>query len=98
ARAAEEHRRVLELECFEAAKRRALLPDSARRGSAAHGARQLLLDQPPQMILQQDLEVAWRLERMEGGDQRALCLVVEPLLDELVELLLLRQPLHQVAL
>src|SRR4030095_1044726 len=93
ARATEEDRRVLELERCEAAERRALLPDVARFGSAGGAARQLPLDQAAQVVLQQDLEVARRRERMERRDQRAFGAVVEPLLDELVELLLLRQAL-----
>ena len=50
------------------------------------------------MVLQQDLEVARRLEGMESGGQGAFGLVVEPLVDEYIELLLLREPLHQVLL
>ena len=95
---AEEHRCVFELEGLQAAERRALLPDRARLRGGGDAARQLTLDQPAQVVLHQDLEVARRREGVEGRDQGPLGLVVEPLVDEHVELLLLREPLHQVLL
>ena len=72
------------------------MSETARLGCAGGTARQLSFDQPAQVIFQQDLEVARRLEWMEGGDQRPLGLVVKPPADELIELLLLSEPLHQV--
>jgi hypothetical protein len=48
------------------------------------------------MGFDQDLEVAGRLEAVEGGGQGAFRLIVKPLADELVELLLLPEPLQQL--
>ena len=87
---------MLELERGQSAERRALLPDRARLGRRGGAARKTSIDQPAEMVLDQDLEIARRLEGMEGGDQGSFGLVVKPLVDELVELLLLPQPLHQV--
>ena len=56
------------------------------------------IDQPAEVVLEQNLEVTRRLEGMEGRDNRSFGLVVKPLVDEGVELLLLPKPLHQVLL
>ena len=93
---AEEYGRMLELERSQSAERGSLLPDCATLRCGCHAAWKLPLDQSVQVIFQKDLEVARRLEGMESGDQRSFGLVVEPLVDELVELLLLPEPLHQV--
>ena len=72
---------------------------TARASEVAAALRgRLSIDQPAEMVLEQNLEVARRLEGMEGGDQGSFGLVVKPLVDELVELLLLPKPLHQVLL
>ena len=91
-------RRVLELERRESAERRARFPHRARFRGGLDAAWQLTLDQAAEVIFQQQLEVARRSERMKRGDQGSFGPVVEPLVDEFVELLLLPEALHQVLL
>src|SRR5690606_41859098 len=94
--AAEEHRGMLELERFQAAKRRTLLPDRRYFARGAQRVGQLALDEPMQVLLQQLFEMPRGLERVERGDERPFGLVVEPARDEIVELLFLPQALEQL--
>ncbi len=95
-RPAEENGRVLELERGQSTEWRTLLPDRARLRRRVRTPRKMPIDQLTEVVLEQNFEVARRLERMKGRDQGSFGLVVEPPVDETVEFLLLSKPVHQV--
>ena len=93
-RAAEEDRVVLELEDLQTAERTALgpcRPDRPPRVEACP-ASATALDQLAEVLLQPGLEVGRVVERMKGGDQRAVFAVEEPLHELIQQDLLLERP------
>src|SRR5690606_13257420 len=90
-RAAEELGSMLELKSVQAAEGRALFPNGRGFAGSGCGIRQLALYKLVKMRLQQAFKIARRIESVEGGDEGAFGLVVEPAVDKLIELFLLLQ-------